>query len=100
VLVQVIATVSATDADDTQHTHVEYQLMPEDGQLFTVHPRTYAPVSLVFTVIALLPPYLLWPCVCASVCLSVTSRDCVETPGRIELVFGAEVSVDLFYPVL
>jgi len=40
--VQVIATVSATDADDAlQHTHVEYQLMPEAGQLFSVHRHTY-----------------------------------------------------------
>jgi len=42
VIVQVIATVSATDADDAQHTHVEYQLMPEAGQLFIVHHHTYA----------------------------------------------------------
>ena len=38
--------------------------------------------------------------VCLSVRLSVTSRYCVETAGRIELVFGMEASFRLSHTVL
>ena len=34
-------------------------------------------------------------CLSVSVCLSVTSRCCIETDGRIELGFGIEASLDL-----
>ena len=40
------------------------------------------------------------PSVCMSVCLSVTSRYCIETTGRIELVFGMQASFYLSYTVL
>ena len=33
-------------------------------------------------------------------CLSVTSRYCIETTGRIELVFGTKASFHLFIIVL
>ena len=35
-----------------------------------------------------------------SVCLSVTSRYCIETTSRIELVFGMEASFYLSHTVL
>jgi len=38
--------------------------------------------------------------VCLSVRLSVTSRYCVETAGRIELVFGMDASFRLSHTVL
>ena len=31
--------------------------------------------------------------------LSVTRRYCIETPGRIEFIFGLEASFQLFYTV-
>jgi len=34
-----------------------------------------------------------------SVCLSVTSRYCIETAEWIELVFGTHASIDLSYAV-
>jgi len=34
-----------------------------------------------------------------SVCLSVTSRYCIETAKRLELVFGAETTLGLSYIV-
>ena len=37
--------------------------------------------------------------VCLSVCLSVTSRYCIETAEWIELVFGTHASIDLSYAV-
>ena len=37
--------------------------------------------------------------VSASVCLSVTSRCSIEMDGRIELVFGVQASIDLYYTV-
>jgi len=37
---QVIATVSATDADDAENAQLQYQLMPEAGQLFSVNSHT------------------------------------------------------------
>ena len=37
---------------------------------------------------------------CLSVCLSVTSRYCIETATRIELDFGTQVLLDLSYIVL
>ena len=49
-----------------------------------------------------------WPCVCLSVCpsvclsvcLSVISRYCVDSAGRIDLVFGTEAGLGLYYIVL
>ena len=38
-------------------------------------------------------------CLCLTVCLSVTSRCCVEVVGRFQLVFGAEASFDQSYTV-
>jgi len=37
--------------------------------------------------------------VCLSVCMSVTSRYCIETAEWIELVFGTHASIDLSYAV-
>jgi len=39
-MLQVIATVSATDADDAENSDVEYQLMNEAGQLFAIDAQT------------------------------------------------------------
>jgi len=39
------------------------------------------------------------PSVCLSVCLSVTNRYCIETSGRIEVVFSMESSFRLFYTI-
>ena len=39
-MLQVIATVSATDADDAENSDVEYQLMHEAGQHFIVDTHT------------------------------------------------------------
>ena len=41
---------------------------------------------------AMLAWYMLSSCVCVWVHLSVTSRYCIETTGRIELVFGMDAS--------
>jgi len=49
---------------------------------------------------AMLARYWLSPCVCPSVCLSVTRRHDVETAGRIKLVFGLKAIVGLSYTVL
>jgi len=38
--------------------------------------------------------------VCLSVCLSVTSRYCIETTGRIEHLFGMRASFHLSHTVL
>ena len=37
---------------------------------------------------------------CPSVCLSITRRYCVKTAERIQLIFGADASLDLCYIVL
>ena len=39
-------------------------------------------------------------CVCPSVCLSITSRYCVETTERMELVLGTDASCHLSYAVV
>jgi len=46
----------------------------------------------------MLARYMLSSCVCRRP--SVTSRYCIETTGRIELVFGMEASFHLSHPVL
>ena len=38
-------------------------------------------------------------CVCVSVCLFVTSHYCMETPARVEMACGTQVSVELAYIV-
>jgi len=50
-------------------------------------------VELCYPCGAVLARYLLWPCVRLSVRPSVTSRCCIESVERIELVSGTEASV-------
>ena len=51
---------------------------------------------------AMLVQYYLHMALCPSVCLSVTSRYCVETAERIELIFGVglNATLSLSYTVL
>ena len=66
---------------------------------------TTTTVALVFgpkvhTLARHMPLSCVCPSVCLSVHLSVTSRRCVETTGRIELGFGMEAFFRLSYTVL
>ena len=49
-------------------------------------PSAYAVVASIFT--ARRYAGAVWPCVCPSVCPFVTSRNCIETARRIELVLA------------
>jgi len=68
--------------------------------LLPVFYRNYSPKCVVFTarryanaVFAVLVHVFVRPFVHVSVCLSVTSWYCIETTGRIELVFGVEAPI-------
>ena len=71
-----------------------------DFKLFQVYCSVFwrwdsmSPCS-VFTARPTLARYMLSSCIRVSVRLSVTSRYCIETTGRIELVFGTGASFDL-----
>ena len=68
------------------------------------HSDTVRHVSLLLPRDAMLARYMLPLCVrlsvSPSVSPSVTSRYCIETTGRIELVFGMEASLDQIYSTL
>ena len=68
----------------------------------SAQPRTHAAWSRAPSLLArnaMLARYSLSSCVRLSV-RSVTSRYCIKTTGRIELVFGMEASFHLFHTVL
>jgi len=58
-----------------------------------------APLGRFLPLDAILARYML-SSVCLSVRLSVTSRYCIETTGRIELVFATDASFYLSHVVL
>ena len=75
--------------------------------LLPVFYRNYSPKCVVFTarrcanaVFAVLVHVFVRPFVHVSVCLSVTSWYCIETTGRIELVFGVEAFFHLSHTAL
>jgi len=72
-------------ATHTKHTHRTDVVACDAASIFNA--RRYA--GAVFAVV-----------VCPSVRPCVTSRYCIETTGRIELIFGAEASFHLSYTVL
>jgi len=82
-----------------------YTMSQENKPLYSSLARDFAKCQPVFTARRyMLAQYMLSsrarPSVRPSVCLSVTSRCCIETTGRKELSFGMKASFRLSHTVL